>query len=158
MAATLERHPFPTLPQEIFPLPPHPHRPGTGSVADRTLLDRVKASCPETTDPEQWQENQTYRYGWSLFEAGFYWEAHEVWEPVWLASRPNSLEKTLLKAAIQLANANLKAVMGKRNAARRLFDEVEGLVDELKTALGKERTSYMGVNPTRFLEDRNREK
>ena len=157
MTETLGRHPFPTLPQDVFPLPLNPHRPGTGSIADTTLLDRVRARCPERTDPAQWRENQTYRYGWSLFEAGFYWEAHEVWEPVWLASRPNSLEKTLLKAAIQLANAKLKAAMGKRNAARRLFEEAGGLAGELKIALGKERTSYMGIDPTGLLDSINRE-
>ncbi len=116
------------------------------------LLDEAKAHCPETTDPEKWRENRTYRYGWSLFEGGFYWEAHEVWEPVWLACRPNSLEKVFLRAAIQLTNAFLKEAMGKKNAARRLFDEVEGLAGELETALGAENKSYMGVDLTRFAQ------
>ncbi|TQV79542.1 DUF309 domain-containing protein [Denitrobaculum tricleocarpae] len=150
MTALQATSPLPTLPGDVVALPARPHHPGTGSVADMALLEEVKQACPERTDPGKWRQNRTYRYGWSLFEAGFYWEAHEVWEPVWLACRPNSLEKSFLRAAIQLTNACLKDAMGKTNAARRLFDEVEGLVSELKTALGAENTSYMGVDMTRF--------
>lgn len=114
------------------------------------LLAEVKALCPKVTDPDNWRENRTYRYGWSLFKAGFYWEAHEVWEPVWLASRPNSLERGFLKAAIQMTNACLKQAMGNNNAARRLFDEVDELIRELKTGLGAEDETYMGVNLAGF--------
>lgn len=136
-------------------LPAHPHRPGTGSVAQMTLLIEVKALCPKVTEPDNWRENRTYRYGWSLFEAGFYWEAHEVWEPVWLASRPNSLERSFLKAAIQMTNACLKQAMGNSNAARRLFDEVEELLDELKTGLRAKDETYMGVDLAGFVRSRN---
>ncbi len=110
------------------------------------VLNKVKALCPAVTDPMGWRDNLPYRYGWSLFEAGFYWEAHEVWEPVWLASRPNSPERIFLKAAIQMANGSLKLALGKTNAARRLFDEVDSLRAELQSALGAETGSYMGVD------------
>lgn len=120
------------------------------------MLADMKANCPEVTDPDNWRENRTYRYGWSLFEAGFYWEAHEVWEPVWLASRPNSLERMFLKMAIQMTNACLKATMNNGNAAQRLFDEVEALLREVKTGLGAEDKTYMGVDLTVFARSENK--
>jgi hypothetical protein len=67
---------------------------------------------------DHWQDNAAYLYGHRLLEAGFYWEAHEVWEAVWMNCRPNSTEKVLLQALIQQANARLKRKMGKVNAAR----------------------------------------
>lgn len=134
------------LPPDDFTLPERPHRPGSGSRPDSALLAAAKADCPAITDPLRWRENRTYRAGWNLFEAGFYWEAHEVWEPVWLACRPNAIEQRFLKMAIQTANARLKAAMGKNKAAGRLDDEVALLLSEVKAALGGETKAFMGVD------------
>ena len=65
--------------------------------------------------------NAAYRYGWALFEAGFHWEAHEVWEAVWMRADPNSRERSLLAGLIQVANARLKARMGSARAHARLL-------------------------------------
>ncbi len=61
--------------------------------------------------------------GWAFLDAGFYWEAHEVWEAVWLALPPNSAERQFTQAVIQLANAFLKEKMDRPQAVRRLCDE-----------------------------------
>lgn len=134
------------LPTDDFTLPAQPHRPGSGSQPDRSLLSAAKAACPKITDPERWGENHSYRAGWSLFDAGFYWEAHEVWEAVWLACRPNSIEQRFLKMMIQAANARLKETMGKDKAARRLDDEVALLLVEVQAALGDKVEAFMGVD------------
>ncbi len=115
---------------DALPLPAAPHRPGSGSAPDMAPLERAKAEAPPRTEPEAWRENVAYRYGWRLFDNGFYWEAHEVWEAVWLACRPNSRERVLLQALIQLANARLKAAMGQPRAVRRLTEEVARLLAE----------------------------
>jgi len=122
-------------------LPRWRHIPGSGTEADFATLEPVKALCPALTEPSAWQDNQAYRYGWRLFCHGFYWEAHELWEAVWLASRPNSREKLMLKAVIQLANARLKADMGKAQASQRIAGKIHRLVEEL----GDE--DAMGVPP-----------
>ena len=44
--------------------------------------------------------------GLALYRAGYFWEAHEAWEPLWLAAPPNSRERALLQGLIQLANQN----------------------------------------------------
>jgi predicted metal-dependent hydrolase len=61
--------------------------------------------------------------GWAFLDAGFFWEAHEVWEAVWLALPPNSAERRFAQAVIQLANALLKEKMDRPKAVRRLCDE-----------------------------------
>ena len=58
--------------------------------------------------------------GMALYRAGFFWEAHEAWEPLWLAAAPNSRERALLQGLIQLANGWLKLRMGRAPAAARI--------------------------------------
>ncbi len=111
-------------------LPSAPHRPGSGSQPDRAPLEAAKQAAPPRFDPADWEQNLPYRYGWRLFEAGFYWEAHEVWECVWLAAPPNSRERLLLRSLIQFANAKLKQAMGQERAVARLAGELAGLLAE----------------------------
>jgi predicted metal-dependent hydrolase len=63
---------------------------------------------------------------------------------VWMGCPPNSREKRLLKALIQIANALLKAKMGRRNAARRLLEEAAELVGECR--IGATEPELMGVD------------
>jgi uncharacterized protein len=58
--------------------------------------------------------------GLALYRAGFFWEAHEAWEPLWLAAAPNSRERAFLQGLIQLANGWLKLRMGRAPAAGRI--------------------------------------
>lgn len=106
-----------------FALPTVRHRPGSGTAPDLAALDAVKVLGPGRTEAAAWGANQPYLYGTELFEAGFYWEAHEVWEPVWMNAIPNSAERRLLQALIQYTNAALKRDMGRDRAAQRLLAE-----------------------------------
>jgi hypothetical protein len=130
-----------------LPLPEQPHVPGSGSSPDMAPLEAAKALAPPQTCVNAWQDNRAYLYGHDLLEAGFFWEAHEVWEAVWLNCPPNSVERVLLRMLIQQANARLKLVMGRRNAAGRLATEVEALRGDLAGRLGAP-TSFMGVDVT----------
>lgn len=58
--------------------------------------------------------------GLGLYRAGYYWEAHEAWEPLWLRAKPNSRERAFLQGIIQLANGWLKIAMNKPIAAHRI--------------------------------------
>ena len=126
-------------------LPGHAHVPGSGSKPDMAPLEAAKALAPSVMRHEDWQDNAAYLYGHDLLDAGFFWEAHEVWEAVWLNCLPNSAEKLLLRMLIQQANARLKLVMGRRNAAERLAAEVEALRIDLAGRLGAP-GSFMGVD------------
>ncbi|MBI1384499.1 MAG: DUF309 domain-containing protein [Rhizobiales bacterium] len=80
-------------------------------------MARRVTSAPTEAD---WSSNHPYLYGHALLRAGFHWEAHEVWEAVWMASRPNSRERALVQGLIQVANAALKLSMGRLGAGKRL--------------------------------------
>ena len=58
------------------------------------------------------------RYGIALNDAGYFWEAQEVLEAVWAAAPQGGRERILLRACIQIANANLKLRMRKPHADR----------------------------------------
>ncbi len=126
-------------------LPGHAHVPGSGSKPDMAPLEAAKALVAPETSANAWQDNAAYLYGHDLLDAGFFWEAHEVWEAVWLNCPPNSAEKLMLRMLIQQANARLKLVMGRRNAAERLAAEVEALRIDLAGRLGAP-GSFMGVD------------
>lgn len=61
-----------------------------------------------------------WRHGLDLFDHRFYWESHEVWEPLWLSLPAGSAEKELVQAMIQWAASLLKWHMGAPEAAARL--------------------------------------
>ncbi len=126
-----------------FPLPSRRHIPGSGSEPDRPPLDRVKAGTPRSMRAEIWREVPAYLYGVELYASGYFWEAHEVWEPVWLATRPSSRERHLMVALIQLANACLKLAMGQRNATLRLLQEV---ADRLADCAPGAHDTLMGID------------
>lgn len=66
-----------------------------------------------------------FGYGERLFRAGYFWEAHAVWEELWNAARAASPvatpESEALRAFIQLAAAALKQEQGNRAGSRKLL-------------------------------------
>ncbi|MBV9066375.1 MAG: DUF309 domain-containing protein [Methylobacteriaceae bacterium] len=74
-----------------------------------------------------------FRYGLALHDAGFFWEAHEIWEAVWKAAPMNGPDRLALRALIQIANSGLKQRQARPRAAARLIDEAAGLLGELAT-------------------------
>ena len=71
------------------------------------------------------------RYGIALNDAGYFWESHQVLETVWAAVPQGGRERILLRACIQIANANLKLRINKPHAAVRLFGEALGELNAL---------------------------
>jgi hypothetical protein len=100
--------------------------PGVNARPDEAFFAAVKASAPAATADETGAENVAWRYGLRLLNAGFYWEAHEVLEPVWLNAAPNSRERQLVQAVIHLANGLLKQAMGRPGACLRLAELCRG--------------------------------
>ena len=112
-----------------FALPPQPYVPGRSPrPSDDDDIHRVAAAAPDPTDPLSWADNAAWLAGIRLYAAGYFWEAHEVWEPVWMRARPNSRERLLVQGVIQLANGALKQAMGRPVAARRLADLAVALI------------------------------
>ncbi|MER8672157.1 DUF309 domain-containing protein [Mesorhizobium sp. M1156] len=79
-----------------------------------------------------------------LINHGYYWEAHEAWEPLWHAAKQSPQHRLFLQGLILLAAAGVKIREGKRVAAARhaaragaLFRQVALLPSRLfEAALG----------------------
>jgi len=108
------------LPQTSFGLPDHKHLPGKNQRHPEDTFDHVKEYCLKTTSDATAAENKPWLYGLQLINHGFYWEAHEVLEEVWMRAVPNSREKWLLQCVIHLANGSLKLELALEQAAIRL--------------------------------------
>jgi uncharacterized protein len=56
--------------------------------------------------------------GVALFNAGYYWEAHEVWEGLWHAYGRKGVLADVIKALIKLAAAGVKVREGQEHGVR----------------------------------------
>ena len=81
---------------------PFPH-PNVGRRAEPAPLPIEEGS---------WRASPSYLLGFELFNAGYYWEAHEVWEGLWHAHGRRGPIADLLKGLIKLAAAGVKVRQG----------------------------------------------
>jgi Domain of unknown function (DUF309) len=126
-----------------LPLPRWAYTPGgTGEAeADYDTLWQAKALVPSRFGDFVPARHPALRYGITLNDAGYFWESHQVLEAVWAAAPQGGRERPLLRACIQIANANLKLRMQRARAATRLLGEA---LAELN-ALGGRRTAASGA-------------
>jgi hypothetical protein len=85
---------------------PHPTSSPHGHSFGRTHA----AAAPIVAD--DWRGSADYLRGVALFNAGYYWEAHEAWERLWHAHGRRGPTADLLKALIKLAAAGVKVRQG----------------------------------------------
>lgn len=69
-----------------------------------------------------WRDCQLYLYGIDLFNSGYWWEAHEALETVWLAAGRESVAGRFVQGLIQLAVAQLKRFAGEPRGAQLLTE------------------------------------
>lgn len=136
--------------------------PGAGSEQRRRLLPTrafppyayLSGTHPHPVrDPAGHSYNQgaavpldpdAFRWGVDLFNHGYYWEAHEAWEPLWRAAEPRGSRRHILKGLILLAAAGVKLRQRKHGPAGRHgrravahFREAAGALDgDLEPTLG----------------------
>lgn len=104
--------------------------PGRNTRPTKGPVVEVARRAPKVTVASNWTSNDAYLFGFHLYSNGFFWEAHEVWEPVWLGTPVNSPERFVVKGLIQISNCCLKLAMHRRNAAQRLAAEAAACFDE----------------------------
>ena len=103
-----------------LPLPGRPFKPGTGQ--SRPALPSFAPPCrghPKAESDEA--AGLPFRYGVDLFNGGYWWEAHEIWEDLWRRSPRGTARNHLLKGLIMLAAALLKGSSGMPRGRRRLL-------------------------------------
>jgi hypothetical protein len=121
-----------------LPLPGWAYVPGetAEAEADHDALWRAKALVPAQFFGFVPARHPALRYGMALNDAGYFWESQEVLEAVWAAAPQGGRERILLRACIQIANANLKLRMRKPNATARLWGEALAAVSALLARRG----------------------
>ena len=107
------------LPEE--PLPPYSFVPGKVPHPVSDPAGHLYGKPPERPapiDPENWRESRAYLRGLDLFNHGFFWEAHEVWEGLWHAAGRKGVTADFLKGLIKLAAAGVKFREGRPDGVR----------------------------------------
>lgn len=122
-------------------LHPHPLRDPRGHSYEGVA--RLNRHPP--WDAARWPSLEAWRWGVDLFNAFYFWEAHEAWEGLWAAKQKGSLEKIFLQGLIQVAGALLKVHLGSPSGAIALSNE--GL--EKLQRVANEVESIMGLDPGR---------
>ena len=65
--------------------------------------------------------SERFLEGVTLFNKGYYWEAHEVWEDIWRNEEDEA--KTFAQAFVQVASANSFVKLSKLDSAKYLFEK-----------------------------------
>ena len=88
-------------------------RPGIATIGgDDHLATAVASGAAES---EEWRACRDYLYGIDLFNHGYYWEAHEVWEGLWVACGRRGPTAIYLQALISLCRRRTESAIGERS-------------------------------------------
>ncbi len=141
-----------TLPARLLPereLPPYAYVPGQTPHPTRDRDGHsfgIEPDSPAPPDPENWRSCRDYLYGIDLFNHGFYWEAHEAWEGLWVASGRQGTPATYLQALINLAATGFKARWGSARGMRANAGTAARLFRSAAHQLGPQSRHYMGFD------------
>jgi Domain of unknown function (DUF309) len=116
-----------------LPLPGWAYVPGetVDTEPDHETLWQAKALVPSQFFGFVPARHPALRYGIALNDAGYFWESQQVLEAVWAAAPQGGRERILLRACIQIANANLKLRTRKPHATARLWGEALAVIKDL---------------------------
>ena len=89
------------------PLPAYRHRPGRTPHPLRDPRGHSYASQgPDFAplDPSDWARCEGHLHAVDLFNHGYWWEAHEVWEELWRGFERGDATARILQGLIQLCD------------------------------------------------------
>lgn len=113
---------------QTIPLPIHAYIPGKNERHPARTFDTIIETAVQGHSPEQLARSDAFKAGIKYLEAGFYWEANEVLEPVWMFLPVESEERRFVQGLIQLANGFLKIQMGRQSSVLRSVEKARSLV------------------------------
>ena len=116
---------------------PHPTRDPDGHSYKKPLEQLA------SFENNQWQSCNAYLYGIDLFNHGYWWEAHEALEAVWVTAGRQTETGLFIQGLIQIAAAHLKKFQGFNDVAKRMA--TEGL-EKMKCIKG----IYLGIEVSTF--------
>ncbi|WP_166820190.1 DUF309 domain-containing protein [Thalassoroseus pseudoceratinae] len=117
------------LPAYAFVPGVHPH-PVSSPNGHSFGVHRPTPTC-DFADPLFREE---FLFGIDLFNLGYYWEAHEAWECLWIACGRHGHRATLLKGLIKLAAAGVKSRVGNATGVSRHTKRAVQLLSETLTS------------------------
>lgn len=141
------------------PFPRYAYRPGTDTPHPRRHPEGHAYGAPDPAPPpvceEAWRENGDWLHAVDLYNAGYYWECHELLEGLWNAAGRRSETGRLLRALVQVAGAALKRAQGESAGARRLAAKALGTLESASgPALGLDVPAFARAVRVRLLEGR----
>jgi predicted metal-dependent hydrolase len=118
---------------------PHPVRDPAGHSFGQS------PELPPPIDPDRCQESRVYLHGVDLFNHGYYWEAHEVWEGLWRAAGRTGTTADFLKGLIKLAAAGVKVRQGQPRGITSHAAGAADLFRDIARQLGGEDCICLGL-------------
>jgi hypothetical protein len=131
------------LPEEAWP--PYAYRPGRDPHPTRDPDGHSHGSPEddsEAEDARSWHQSRRYLRGVDLYNHGYGWEAHEVWESMWIRPR-DAVQAQWLQALIQLAAASVQDRIGHPDGRARLCHRA---LDHLQFVDRAGHRVYMGLD------------
>ena len=129
------------------PLPPYSYVTGRFPHPTHDRAGHSFGRPDDTTplvDAKRWHESRPYLLGCDLFNAGYYWEAHETWEAAWKACGCRGTAADFLKALIKLAAAGVKAREGRPTGVARHAARAVQLLSSVNEQIGG--GAYLGLD------------
>ena len=127
--------------------PTHAYVPAKTKRHAEGLFDAVRDTAHAGLSPDQLAQCDAFQHGILYQQAGYFWEAHEVLETVWMVLPDPSLERRFVQGLIQIANGYLKIEMQRPKAARRLATIARNLIpaDRVGAVMGIELDQTHGL-------------
>jgi hypothetical protein len=132
-----------------WPFPPYSYVTGRFPHPLRDPLGHSFGLPPpacSTPDPNRWRDCRPYLVGIDLFNHGYYWEAHEIWESIWHACGRSGLAADFIKGLIKLAAAGVKAREGRVQGVRSHAQRAAELFGQIAAGLPPQQTRYFGLS------------
>ncbi|MCR9197600.1 MAG: DUF309 domain-containing protein [Planctomycetaceae bacterium] len=124
--------------KQRFSLPPYTYVPGQ---SPHPVSDADGHMASTQTEQEQAGHASSsshadahYEDGRRLFDAGYYWEAHEAWEHHWISLGRRGPAADTIKGLIKLAAAGVKVLEGSRTGAERHATRAQTLLSDPTSA------------------------
>lgn len=132
-----------------YPFPKRKYIPGK-SIHPRKAPDLYPIpelpQCILTNANDNWLKCERYLYAIDLFNFGYWWEAHEVLEGVWMQSGRKTELALFIQGIIQISAALLKDSQGNGRGA--ILLSTKGLAK-----LKRQSAFFLGVEVDRFIKD-----
>ena len=133
------------------PLPPYTYVPGKTPhpISDPLghMHGREHHQVPHL-DPTSWRDSEEYLYASDLFHHGYFWEAHEAWESLWISAGRTGRTADFLKGLIKLAAAGVKQLEGNAVGVERHRARALELLESTRSA----EQNYCGINLSHLIE------